>query len=120
MLLCEDGGGDENGGLFSSSDGFECCSYCNFGFAKSYVSADETIHGLGAFHVFFGVFDGGELVWGLGVAEGVFKFPHPLGVGWVAGAFSDLSLCLEAEELGSVVHDGFLCGFSGAAPFGIA
>lgn len=119
MLLCENCGGDEDGGLLTSGDCFECCADGDFCLAKSNVSTDEAVHGLWAFHVLLCVFDGGELVWGLGIAEGVFELPHPFSIWWVAFSFSDLALGLEAKELSCVVHDGFLCGFTCAAPFGI-
>ena len=97
VLLCEDGCGDEDGGLLTSSDCFECGADGDFCFTKSDVATDESVHGLGAFHVSLGIFDGSELVWGFGVAEGVFELPHPLGVWRMTDAFFDLALGLETE-----------------------
>ena len=69
VLLCEDGGGAEEGGLFAAGDALEGGADGDFGFPESDVAADEAVHGVGGFEVVLGVLDGLFLIGGFGVVE---------------------------------------------------
>lgn len=115
VLLAEDGGGDEDGSLFSGEDRFKNGADRDFGFSEADVATDEAIHGAFLFHVGFGGLDGGELVGGFLEGEGVFKFFLPEVVFGEGVALGLVAFCVEAEELGGVVEGG---GLGGAAGFG--
>ena len=54
--------------------GFEGGAHGHFGFAVADIAAQQAIHRHGRFHVVLDVRDGGELVVGFVVVEGVFEF----------------------------------------------
>ena len=120
MLLCEDGGGAEEGGLFAAGDALEGGADGDFGFPESYVAADEAIHGVGGLEVVLGVLDGLFLIGGFGVVETLLELEHPAGVGGVGVALLVLALGLDAEEAGGVVEDGFLGLLAVFLPGGVA
>lgn len=110
VLQGEDGGGDEDGGLFAVHDGFEGGAHGDFGFAKADIAADEAVHGFGGLHVGFDGGDGGFLVGGFGVGKGGFEFRLPggvfgEGVSGKRGAFG-----LGFEHLRGEVADGAFGG----------
>jgi len=69
VLLGEDGGGDEDSGLFAGHDGFKGGAQGDFGFAEADVAANEAVHGAGGFHVLLNFGNGAGLVGGFGVGE---------------------------------------------------
>ena len=112
VLEAEDGGGGEDGDLFSVLHGFEGGAHGDFGFAVADVAAEEAVHGLGGLHVALDVGDGGELVVGLVEVEGVFELALHVGVGGEGRALRGLALGVELEELGRHVgHRLFYAGF---------
>ena len=80
MLLDKQRGGHEHGHLLAVLHGLEGGTQCDFGFAEAYVAADEAVHRHGLFHVGFNFVDGGELVGGFLIGEGVFQLFLPWGV----------------------------------------
>ena len=115
VLLAENGGGDQDGGLFAGEDCFEDGADRDFGLPEADIAADQAIHRAGLFHVGFGGFDGGELVRGFLEREGVLKFSLPEVILGKGEAFGLVALGMEAEELGGVIEGG---GFGGAAGLG--
>ena len=106
VLFGEDGGGDEDGDLFSGFDGFEGSAEGEFGFAVADVAAEEAVQGAGLLHIEFDVSGGGDLVVGVGVGEGLFEFALPGGVWGEGEAWDGLAVGLEFEEIGGEVLDG--------------
>lgn len=80
MLLDKQRGGHEHGHLLAVLHGLEGGTQCDFGFAEAHVAADEAVHRHGLFHVGFNFVDGGELVGGFLIGEGVFQLFLPWGV----------------------------------------
>ena len=80
MLLCQNGGRHQICHLFSILHGFECGTDSNFRFAIANVPADQSVHDFAAFHIFFHIFDGVQLVICFIKGEGFFKFPLPQGI----------------------------------------
>ena len=80
MLLCQNCGRDKKSYLLAVLDGFEGGTYCYFGFAISDIPADQSVHNLFGFHVFFGIFNGGHLVIRFRIRELFFKFCLPDGI----------------------------------------
>ena len=91
MLLDKQRGGHEHGYLLAVLYGFECGAHGDFGFAEAHVAADESVHGHGLFHVGLDFVDGGELVGGFLIGEGVFQFFLPRGVWAECKAFGALA-----------------------------
>jgi len=112
VLEGEDGGGGENGDLFAIAEGLEGGAHGDFGFTEADVADNEAVHGHNGLHVALDVADGGELVLGGVVLEGVFKFALPVGVGGEGEAFGHAALGVELEQLvGHVLHPGLDAGF---------
>jgi hypothetical protein len=116
VLLAEDGGRYEDGGLFPCEDRFEHRPDCDLGFSETDIPANETIHGAGAFHVGFGRFDRGELVGGFLEGEGVLKFAEPEVVVGEGVTLRLITRGVEAEELCGVIEGGGLGGLTGFCP----
>ena len=81
VLEGEDRGGREDGDLLAILHGFEGGAHGDFGFAVADIAAEQAIHRRGGFHVPLDVGDGGELVVGLAVVEGVFELALEIVVG---------------------------------------
>ena len=58
VLFSKDGGRHQKSDLSSAGHGLEGCPDSHFGFPKTYVSADEAVHGLAGLHVLLGLRDG--------------------------------------------------------------
>ena len=87
MLVCQYCGGYEYRCLLAVDGGFECCSYGYLGLAKSYISADESVHGACTLHVGFYFLCGFQLVGGVFVDEGGFELVLQVIVGREAESF---------------------------------
>ncbi len=105
MLETEDGCGCKHGDLLAVLHGFEGGAHGDFSFAVAHVAAEEAIHGGGGFHVVLDGADGGELVVGLVVIEGVFEFLLEFVVFGESGALGGVALGVELEQFaGHVLH----------------
>ncbi len=80
VLLDEQGRRHEHGNLLAVLDRLERRTHRHLGLAVAHVAADEPVHGDRLLHIGFDFIDGGELVGGLHVVEGVFKLTLPRGV----------------------------------------
>src|SRR5580658_1000381 len=74
MLETENGGGREHRDLLAVLHGLEGGAHGDFSFSVANIAAEQAIHGRGRFHVVLDGADGGGLIVGLAVIEGVFKF----------------------------------------------
>ena len=80
MLLDQQRGGHEHGHLLAVLHGLEGRAQRDLSFAEPHIAADEAVHRYGLFHVGFNLVDGGELVGGFLIGEGVFQLFLPWGV----------------------------------------
>ena len=69
MLLSQDCRRRKEGNLLSAHYGLESRTEGNLGLAVAHVSADETIHDMGAFHIVLDVLNTGQLILGLVIFE---------------------------------------------------
>ena len=116
VLLGEDGGGDEDGDLFSSEHGLEGGADGDLGLAEADVAAEESIHGLGGLHVGLGGGDGAELVGGFLVFEGRLELALPGGVGRESVTGFRGAGGLDGQEFGGEIAYGALGLFLGLGP----
>jgi hypothetical protein len=80
VLLHEQGRRHEHGDLLAVLHGLERGPHGDLGLAVADVAADEAVHRDLALHVGLDLVDGGELVGGLDVGEGVLELALPRGV----------------------------------------
>ena len=80
MLERENSGGSEHGHLLAVAERFESGAHGDFGLAESDIAAEQAIHRLLALHIRLDLRDGGQLVFGRRVFEGVFEFALPVAV----------------------------------------
>ncbi len=120
MLGHQEGGGHQDGHLLAVLDGLEGGSHRDLGLAVADVAAHEAVHRLGLLHVGLDLVDGGELVGGLGVGEGVLQFPLPRGVGAELVALGGLARGVELDELGGDLAHGLAGAGLGLGPVGPA
>ena len=116
VLEGEDGGGCEDGHLFSVLDGLEGGAHGHFRFAVADIAAEEAVHGAGRLHVALDVSDGVELIVGFGVVEGLFKLHLKLVVNVESGSLGGLTLGVELKEFVGHVGHGFLDASLGLGP----
>src|SRR3982751_1349287 len=74
VLKCKNGGRHKNSCLLSIQACFESCADSNFGFAKSYVTANKPVHWRWRLHVFFYICSCLALVWCVLVNERSLQF----------------------------------------------
>ncbi len=116
VLEAENGGGSEDGDLFSVAESFEGGAHRDFGFAEADIAAEQAVHGVLAFHVALDVARGVELVLGFGVFEGVLELALPAAVAGELESAGHAALGVEFEQLvGHVAHFGLDARF-GALP----
>ena len=85
--------------LFIVSEGLECGSHSDFGFAKADIAADESIHRSGRFHILLDFSNRLALVFGGRVLERIFKLALEFAVGREGETFRHSSLGVEFEQL---------------------
>ena len=74
VLEAEHRGGREHRDLLAVLHGFERGAHGHFGFAVANIAAEQPIHGCGRLHIVLDGADRRDLVVGLVIVEGVFKF----------------------------------------------
>ena len=116
VLEAEDGGGREHRDLLAVLHGLEGGAHGHFGFAVAHVAAEQAIHGRGRFHVVLDGANGGELVVGLVVVEGVFELLLEFVVVGEGGALRGVALGVELEQLGGHVLHGLAHARLGLGP----
>ena len=99
------------GGLKSSAQRYFCL-------AIPYVAADEAIHRLGRFHIFFHSFDSCSLVCRFGKGKSFFKLDHHRRVGRQGAPSHKFPFGLEAEQVASVPFNRLFGALAGLLPFG--
>ena len=120
VLLGEQGRGHEHGDLFTVLHGLECGAHGDLGFAEPHVAGDETVHGDFLLHVLLHLVDGGELVGGLVVGEGLFEFALPGGVRGEGMASRSLARRVEFHQVGGDFLDGLAGAGLGLGPVAAA
>ncbi len=106
MLEAEDRGGREDRDLLAILHGLEGGAHGDFGLAVAHVAAEQAVHRRGGFHVVLDGADGGELVVGLVVVEGVFELLLKFVVFGECGALRGVALGVKLEQLGGHVLHG--------------
>ena len=107
MLEAENGGGRKDRDLLAVLHGLECSAHGHFGFAVAHIAAEQAVHGRGRFHVVLDGADGGELVVGFAIVEGVFKFLLEFIVLGEGSALRGGALGIELEQFTGHVLHGF-------------
>ena len=114
MLLHQQRGRYEHGHLFGILHRLESGTYGDLRLAETDVAADETIHRYGSFHVGFDLVDGGELVGGLLIREGILQFLLPWRVFAEGVTGRTLAGRVQFDQiLGDLVHVFTCLGFGG-------
>ena len=119
VLFGEDGGGDEDGDLFSVEDGAHGGAHGDLGFSESDVPADQAFHGPVFVHVVEDGLDGFGLIGGFFVGEGVLECAKE-GIAFGEGKPGPaLAFGVKIDEVESeffdVLPDFFFGAFPGAA-----
>ena len=109
MLLCQNRRGHKECHLLAFLRCLECCTDGYFCFAVTNVAADESVHDLGAFHIFFYIFNGVQLVIGFFEGEVFLKFLLPYSIFAIFITFCCCTLRIQGNQI--FRHD--LYGFSG-------
>ena len=118
VLLGQDGGGHQNGGLLAVQNALHHRPQGHLGLAVAHVAAQQPVHGPGLLHIGLDVPDGLELVVGLRVGEGVLKLLLPGAVRREGMACQPLALGIQPDQaLGQILGGGLgLAG--GLGPLG--
>ena len=120
MLLDEQRGGHEHGHLFAVLHRLERGAHGDLRFAEAHVAADQAIHRARLLHVGLHLVDGGELVGGFLIWEGVLKLLLPRGVGAEGEAGRALAGRIQFDQVvGDFAHMLARLGFGGG-PVGAA
>jgi len=80
VLLSQNGGGYQNGGLLAVQNTFHHRPERHLRLAVAHVAAEEAIHGPGLLHVLLDVGNGLQLVAGLGIGKCLLKLRLPRGI----------------------------------------
>ncbi len=116
VLLGEQRGGDEHRRLLAVLDRLEHGAHRHLGLAEPDVAAHQAVHGDVGLHVGLHLFDGAQLVDGLGEGEGVLELALPRRVGREGVALHVQPQPVQLDELlGDLVHRGARLG-PGALP----
>ena len=120
MLLHEQRGRHENRHLFAVLDGFEGGAYRDLGFAEADIAANQAVHRHRLFHIGLDFVDGGQLVGGLLIREGVLEFLLPRGVRAERETFGALAGRVQAYQILGDLVDMFAGLRLGLRPVGAA
>ena len=107
MLLGEHGGRHQDCRLLAVEHALHHGAQRDLSLTVADVAAEQAVHRRTALHVGLDLGDGAELIVGLFVVEGLFKFLLPRGVGRKGEARAALALSVERDEtLGKVLRRG--------------
>ena len=120
MLAHQQGRGHQDRDLLAVLDGLEGGAHGDLGLAVADVAAHEPVHRLGLLHVGLDLVDGGELVGGLGVGEGLLQLGLPGGVGAEGMAGGGGARRVEAHEFTGDLAHGLAGPGLGLGPVGAA
>ena len=108
MLLRENGGRHKHSRLPAAHHRLERGAQGNFCFSITHITAQQTIHRTGAFHVTFDICDGGLLVIGFDVGKTIFQFFLPLRIRREGIAFHNLTARIQIQQIfGDSLHSFF-------------
>ena len=109
VLLGQDRGGHQDGGLLPVQDALHHRPEGHLRLAVAHVAAQQPVHGAGALHVRLDLGDAPELILRLRIGEGLLELPLPGGVRGEGEARPLLPLGVQGDEaLGQI-----LCGLFG-------
>ena len=117
VLPCQDGGRHQNRALLSIHDTFKRCTNCNFGLAKSYVAAEQSVHRNRLFHVILDFLNTTQLVIGLVIRKTSFKVILPVGILTEGVSFCRFSFGIEFDKLIRHILNRFFNSCTGLCPF---
>ena len=120
MLLGQKSGRHQNGHLFGVLDGLEGSPDGDLGLAEAHVPANEPVHGDGFLHVRLDLVDGGQLIGGLLVGEGLFQLALPGSVGAEGEALGPLPGGVKLDQVLGDLLDLFPGLGLGLGPVGAA
>ena len=118
VLLHQKGSWHQHGHLFAVLDGLEGSAHRDLSLAVTDVATDQAVHRDDLFHVVLDVGDGGELIRGLDVGEGVLQLPLPGGVGAEGVALGGLPGGIEFDEFSGDLTDCLAGSGLALAPVG--
>ena len=99
MLLCKDRSRDKINDLLSILNRFKGSPDCYFRLSIPYISTDQAIHHLCAFHILFGIFNRPELILSLFKREHFLKLFLPYCIRTVYKSFGLLSHCIQFHQI---------------------
>ncbi len=120
VLLDQQGRRHEYGDLLAVLDRLEGGAHRDLGLAVADVAADQAVHGDRLLHVVLDLGDGGELVRGLGVGEGVLQLALPGRVGAEGVSRGRHPGAVELDQVGGDLLDRLLRAGLGLGPVGAA
>ena len=116
MLPGQQGGGGQNGALFAPHDALEGRPQGHLRLAHAHVAAEQAVHGVGLFHIFFDLGGGIQLVVGLVVLKAGLKIALPVAVGRESVAFGLPPPGVKGDELLRHLLGGLFDPGPGALP----
>src|SRR5450631_3728294 len=116
VLKAENGRWFQHRHLASILHSLECRAHGYFSLTVPNVSAEQAIHRKARLHVALDIGDGGELIVGFVVVEGVFELTLELVVRRECMTLRGLALCIELEQFVSHVLHGLLDARLGLGP----
>ena len=117
MLLCQDRCRHQKYNLFALLCRFKCRTDRHLCLTISDIAADQSVHDLIAFHIFFDCFDRFQLIIRLFKWKGLFKFFLPDGILTIAEAFFPLPCRIELHQIFCNIFDRTAHPCLGASPF---
>ena len=114
MLLGKNRSRAEQSRLLSVQNTLHHCPEGNFGFSKTYITAEKTVHRYGRFHILFDFRGTSELIIRLGIGKVLLKFPLPFTV-----RCESISRCFQPFGIKSdqTLCHVFRCALCTGAPF---
>ena len=104
VLLCQHGGGYQNGGLFAVQNALHGRPQRHLRLAVAHIAAQQPIHGRRLLHIPLDIPDSGQLVVRLRVVEIILKLPLPRGVRRKGKAGLPLALGVQLDQfLGQIL-----------------
>ena len=96
----------KNSHLLTIHNGFECRTDRDFRLSISDIPADQAVHCLDTFHVFFRIFDRVQLILRLLIRKDLFKFALPNRIFFKCVSLLRLSFCIQIDQFLRDLLDG--------------
>ncbi len=108
MLQCQYCRWDEHRHLFAVVNAFECCPDGHFRFAESHIAANQPVHGMGSFHVFFHILCGFQLVGGVFINKRGLELVLQVSVGHKLKTFGSNTFGIKPDKVPCDIFYPFL------------